>query len=321
MKSNVFAAVAISGMIASGVASAEGAFDASATLGYNFGEAEALGVSQDINTVTLQFDSTIRPYENFEFDFNLDMRNADVDNLPLSGSLVGLEIAPRYTLANGAVIGGFYELTKIRLSAPGGVPSVAEPQIETLGVSLGVGRENWDIEGFVSRTELDPVTLFLPVKIRSMGIKGTYDIHKRMTIGGHAVRSEVSGPVIPDLQALSIGAAFFYDVNDSFSVYGGLSQQWVNEFGIDIELTTPSIGVAYTTPFAGSSKPVTFSLEYAQANLNVSGPIAIPSVDFQEIRVGLSIPLGTKTSARPLNSSAHKIMSGSQDIFSSIINF
>ena len=318
MKTTAFLATSIASLAVVGMATAEPSIEAAATLGYSSGEANLGPISQDVNTVSLNFASTIKPAENFEFDFDIDMRGVDLSGTPAEAQVLGFAIAPRYTMPNGLIMGGFFEYTATDASPA--VPSFATPSRQTLGVSLGMERENWDAEGFVSRTELKPITNPLPLDIRSLGIRGSYDLTDRFTVGGHLLRSEVTGP-IPSLQAYSIGGAFFYDINNNISVFAGISHQWADEFGINVELTTPSIGVSYAQDFVGSGRPVIYSLEYAQTDLSVSGLGPVPNTDFQEIRIGMTIPLGSATSSRPLNSNAYNIIDGSHDVTAAIFNF
>ncbi len=160
MKTFLIGAAAGAVLSATSMAVAEPAIDATVTLGYSFGELGVAGLNADVDAVSLQFASTIRPSDNFEFDLDLDLRGLELDNTPGEAQVGAFAIEPRYTLPNGVVLLGFYEYSNVNIS-----PSILlggfEPQTDTYGVGVGYGGDNWEVEAFISQADVDPVTAFI----------------------------------------------------------------------------------------------------------------------------------------------------------------
>lgn len=304
--------------LTSTIATAEGSFTGDLTFGYSFGDLSSGGFSQDADTMSLRMHSTVTLADNLEFDLNLGTRSTDISGTPLEFDSTYIAVIPRYTFDNGLIFGAYYETVDNGLNL---LP--IDLGGSSYGLSLGKNFGNWEIEGFIGASENDLLDA-LPVNVDLMdfGLRGGWNVNDKFHLGGHFIYSEIDAPnPVGSLGIYSLGVGGQYIFNDQWAAYGGLSRQWLDEtvggvLPIDVAGTRYSIGVSYT--YAGAGLPIVASLELARTDLDLDQPVN-GSGDFNEVRLGLTIPLGHKGRSTPLNSSYREITGGGHSALSHLL--
>ena len=303
--------------LASTAASAQGAFVGDLTFGYTLGEISSGGFSQDADTLSLRMHSTVTLSDAFEFDLNLGSRSTDVASTPLEFDSTYIAVIPRYTFDNGLIFGAYFETVDNGLNL---LP--IDLGGSSYGLSLGKDFGNWDIEGFIGASDFDLLDL-VPVNIDLMdiGLRAGWDVNDRFHMGGHFIYSQIDTPApVGSIGIMSLGVGGQYLINDNWAAYGSLSRQWVDETisGTPIELggTRYAIGASYT--FTGVGMPIVASLELARTDLSIDQPIN-GSADFDEVRFGVTIPLGHSGRSTPLNSSYREVTGGGHSALSHLL--
>ena len=318
MKRTLFLAASAFALCAPVAAQADNMFSGTLTAGYSFGSAsiDGGGPSMDINTASLRGDLNLMFSESFDAQLGFTLLMVDPDLGPVDLSLMGLEATANYHFGGGWSAGLYLENGDLDINNAG-ILSAISPEHQAYGVTLAYATSNWQVEGFLGGTKIDPLDELVDYDILSYGLNGTFMVNEQLTIGGHITRSDIDIETI-STDAMSVGIGAFYDINDQFSVYGGLSNVSFDDFGADVDLTAYSLGLAYT--LAGDSAlPATLSLELVRNDLSASlgGPSGGAKID--EVRFGVSIPLGKAAANRPLNSHALQTMQGHHDVFSAIL--
>lgn len=181
---------------------------------------------------------------------------------------------------------------------------------DSMGLTLGKDFGQWDIEGHIGVSDMDVLGLIGSVDIMDVGVRGNYQVNDKFSLGGHFIYTDVDIPApINGGSIFSVGLGGEYMVRDNLVVFGGLGRQWVSETilgtSIGAHANRYSIGAAYTFGGNGQMMPMTASLELVRTDLALTDPVN-GSADYDEIRIGLTIPLGHKGQSLPLNSAATK---------------
>lgn len=314
-------ALASAALLAAGASQAEGTFVGDVTLGFSSGEMSISGLgSQDIDTPSIKMHSTITLSDNFEFDLNLGSRVSDASGTGLELDSTYIAVAPRYTFENGLILGAYFDKvdngTNLLPIDLGG---------SSAGLSLGKDYGNWDFEVFAGISDLDLLdTIFLggiSVDIRDIGLRGGFQVNDDFHLGGHFIYTDIDvstpGPSV-SLGVYSIGLGGQYLINDRFAVFGALSRQWMDEtiapVSFDASGTRYALGASYAFGGSGSGMPMVASLELVRTDLDGSltspGPSGNADGNYDEVRLGLTIPLGHKGRSTPLNSTYREVSGG-----------
>jgi len=298
-------------------ASGETSIEGAVTLGYSFGSISSGGTDVDVNALSLRMDSTVTFSENFEMGLKIGAHGYDIDGANVDLTLGNFALAPRYTLNNGLILGAYYEMAKSSISnAP------VNPDFSSYGLSLGKDFDTWDIEGFIGVSDSNLFSFIgTDVDIMDVGVRSTYDGIENLTLGGHFIYTEADIAAAGNSISLySLGLGADYLINDNWSVYGGLSRTWADESWapVDASATRGSVGVAYTFGSTGPVMPMVASLELVTTDLSLDQPGSF-SADYDEIRLGLTIPLGHKGRSLPLNSTTHTNINGGHSAVSTLL--
>lgn len=291
-------------------------FTGTATLGYNFGSAKFDGNSENVNFGSARVDSTLTFSDNFEVGLGLTAMDINIGGTDVGASALAIKLAPRYRLANGLSVGAYYENGDLDLKNAGALSAIS-PEHVGYGLTLGYDTAMWDVEGFIGTSEIKPLDELVEYDVLNIGLRGNYQVSDAFELGGHVLRTnlDVEGT---NLSAYSLGVGGFYDITDKFTAFAGVSRQWGGESGIDVDLTGFSVGVSYDIE-SMSQIPATLNLELVRMNGEISGSGPNVPADLDQVRVGVSIPLGGKTPVRPLNSYAYQSMQGAHDIVGAIL--
>ena len=304
-------------------AQAQGMFEGDLTLGYSFGGLDA-GGSQDFSTPSLKMHSTVSLSEKFEFDLNLGTRMTDFDGTALSLDSTYIAVAPRFQLDNGLVLGAYWETVDNSLNV---LP--IDLGGSSYGVSLGYDGGNWDIEGYIGASTFDPLqnllNNILDVDIMDAGLRGNFHVSDSFHLSGHFMYTSIDSPLPDSVDLYSLAVGGEYLINPNWSVYGALSRQWLKQdiiaTPVDFSGTRYSIGAAYTFAGGGSAMPVTASIELSRTNLDldIANGGLTGNGDVDEVRVGLSIPLGHSGRPAPLNSNTRLVSGGGHTVLGQLL--
>lgn len=318
MKQNLFLAASLAALCAPVAAVANNTFSGTLTAGYSFGNAsiDGGGPSVNVNTASLQGDLNLRFSDRFDADLGFTMLMVNPDLGPVDANLMAIDAAVTYRFDGGWRAGLYFENGDLDINNAGRL-SLISPEHQAYGVSFGYDAADWQVTGFIGGTRIDPLDELTDYDILSYGLNATYTVNDQFTVGGHITRSNIDiGSA--STNAMSFGVGAFYDINEQFTVYGGLSRVGFDDFGFDVDLTAYSLGLAYTLS-GESALPATFSLELVRNDLSLSSSGPNGSGKLDEIRFGVSIPLGNTTARRPLNSHALQTMQGHHDVLSAVL--
>lgn len=321
---NTFLKAASALALTSSVAYAEGTFVGDVTLGYSVGDVKVSGggPSVDNDTPSIRMHSTVTLTDSFDFDLNVGSRRSD---LKLPGITAKVEstyvaVVPRYTFSNGIQFGAYFE------SSDNGIDLLPiDLSMNSYGLSLGKDFGRWDLEGYIGRTDVDLLQNLVPggADITDFGLRGNFDVNDNFRLAGHFIYSDVDLPApVNSVGIYSIGLGGEYLINESWGVFGSVSRQWLDEnilgTALDAKGTRYSLGASYAFGNGGSGMPMVASLELSRTELDLSSPGTI-GADLDEVRLGLTIPLGHKGRSTPLNSNYRHISGGGHSAISQLL--
>lgn len=237
----------------------------------------------DANTTSLDGYFDVDFGNGFSIGADVGIQSLDIDGASDRFKTVDAALNGRYRFASGLTLGGYVEATRLDFG-PG------DTNFSSYGVTLGYATQNWSVEGFIGKTDID----FSNNDLTDYGFLASYKPVAAVTLGGGVIRSEFDGG---DEAYTLVRLAGIYDISPAFSVFGGFDRLSIDS----TDLTDVGIGVGYDlAQFTGRS--VILSLEYSQIDLNNSGS----NIDIVEF--GVTIPLGTGASKVPLNSVAGNVL-------------
>lgn len=227
-------------------------------------------------------------------------------DMPISGTPVSLEgefiaLEGAYRFGSGVRIGGFAD----RLTM-GADLSPIDITLKTNGFLLGYEGQGFDVEAFVGNTSISPP--ILPVDIENVGVSTTYTGMTGLALGATWLRAELSaGGASENIDFSGVAASYVF--NESFIVFGGISQ--ADFFITTAELDTMGLGFGYDLG-AATGFASTVSLEVARTDQGSSS-------DIDTVRLGLTVPLGSKGPALPMNSVADSILNPRHGAFNAAL--
>lgn len=301
MKSNVIMGAALAVMpLAVCAQDAGGAF----TLGY--GASSVSGPAGDLSTLSLDGVGNIALNNSFNIGFYGSFKNVDEDRTSndLSASDFGLTL--NYQFLNGVVVGGYLDYANLDFGS-----FSRDLDATSYGGSLGYVNDTFGAEGFLGMTETSP-DLAPGVDWVDYGLNLRYVVSPQARIGGHVMRSDVSGPG-PDLEIDSYGIGGDYGFGNGWSGFGGLSYVDFNTGGIDA--TTFGVGVGYDLQQI-SRLPAAVSLELSRTDLSAPGA----NTDVDTLRLSVTLPLGNRPSTTPLNSVSRSAMAPRHNALSTLVD-
>ena len=258
------------------------------TLG--FGQHSVDVVDQDLSTATLDGRVDFAFANGMTFGVEAGYIDLGVDGFPVDISGTNVELDVGYKLASGLSFGAYAGQTSINAGI--GV----DISLKSIGAEVGYATGAWDLGLSLGRTSTSPD---LGLDIDNLGLTVKYAAMPNLDIGGTFLRANLSAGGT-DLDVDLIGLAAAYDINDQFSLFGGVSR--TSQDDLDLDVTTMGLGVGYDlSQMTGMASVV--SLELARTDLSVTGG----SADLDTVRIGLTLPLGGKGTEAPLNSVADSI--------------
>ncbi len=259
------------------------------TLG--FGQHSVDEIDQDLSTATLDGRVDFAFANGMTFGVEAGYIDLGIDGAPMDISGTNVELDLGYKLENGLSFGAYAGQTTI--DAGIGV----DLSLKSIGAEIGYATGGWDLGLSLGRTSTSPD---LGVDIDNLGLTVKYAAMPNLDIGGAFLRATLDvGGTDADVDMLGLAAA--YDINEQFSLFGGVSR--TSQDDLDLDVTTMGLGVGYDlSQMTGMASVV--SLELARTELEVSG---LGSTDLDTVRIGLTLPLGGKGTEAPLNSVADSI--------------
>ncbi|WP_135450337.1 porin [Tabrizicola caldifontis] len=267
-------------------------FSGAATLGLGFHDLS--DISQDIRTNSLEGRLDFTFESGFTFGVDAGHVGVKIDDVPfdLSADFVGLRGG--YGFASGMSLGLYHE----QLNAGADILPI-DISLKSTGVTAGYQMEGLEFGAFVGQSKTSP-SLSPDIDFEDFGFTAKYSAVAGLTLGAAFLRTTIDTPGI-DIDLDFAGLAASYSVSDQISVFGGVSKTSLDL--IEADATTMGLGLGYALPEMGGVNS-TVSLELARTDLSVLGT-DVGNMD--TIRLGLTIPLGSKGTEAPLNSVADSV--------------
>ncbi|WP_374642039.1 porin [Tabrizicola sp.] len=259
------------------------------TLG--FGQHSVDEIDQDLSTASLDGRVDFAFANGMTFGVSAGYLDLGIDDTPIDMNANFVQLNLGYRLSNGLSFGAYAEQLNGSISG-----SPIDIALKSIGAEVGYATGDWDLGLSLGRTSTSPD---MGVDIDNLGLTVKYAAMPNLDIGGAFLRANLSsGPMDADIDMIGLAAA--WDINDQFSLFGGVSRTSQDE--MDLDVTTMGLGVGYDlSQMTGMASVV--SLELARTDLEM-GP---GSADLDTVRIGLTLPLGGKGTEAPLNSVADSI--------------
>ncbi len=259
------------------------------TLG--FGSHEDSEFSQDLASASLDGRLNLLFDNGIMFGVSAGYINVGSDDSEddIQGDFVGLDLG--YRFSNGMSLGAYVEELTLGTDA-----SPIDISLRSVGLTGAYESEGLKLGAFLGETTTSPD---LGADISNIGLTAKYAVQPKLNIGGAFLRATIdaSGEAV-DIDMVGIAAT--YGINDQVSIFGGVSRTTLGQ--ADLDITTMGLGAGYDlTQMAGVASSV--SLEVARTEQS-SGD---ESSAFDTVRIGLTFPLGGKSTEAPLNSVADSI--------------
>lgn len=262
------------------------------TLG--FGDHSLSDFDQDLSTASLDGRVDLAFDNGMTFGVSAGYIDVGIDGQPigLDATFVGLEVG--YKMSNGLSFGAYAEQLNAQVSI---LP--IDLALKSIGAKVGYTTGNLELGMNLGRTSTSPDIGFLGgIDIDNFGLSAKYRPMDNLAIAGAFQRATLdNGMMEADIDL--IGLAATYDINEQFSLFGGVSR--TSQDDLDLDVTTMGLGVGYNMDLGGVAS--TLSLELARTDLSAMGD----STDLDTVRLGWTVPLGGKGTEAPLNSVADSI--------------
>ncbi|QYX56715.1 hypothetical protein K1T73_17040 [Roseovarius sp. SCSIO 43702] len=298
--------LAAAGILVSGAGSAQ-EFSGAATLGYGHTSlSDGLG---DANSYTLDGIGEVDFQNGFTIGMNGSLKKVDPDGSGNDTEAVdlGLELASR--LPSGFMLGGYLDFINVDEDIGGGFATNAD--ILSYGIKTGYVTDVLAAEFHIGLSETSP-SLPSGVDWTDYGINLRYQATDRTEVGGHLLRSEISGPGGTG-NIDSIGLSGSHGFGSGWTTFGGVN--WADADGAGGDVTTFGVGVGYDLSRV-AAVPAQLSLELARSNIETGAG----DVDADTVRLGLTMPLGGGKTGAPLNSVSHATMKPRHNALSTLID-
>ncbi|MDX5401612.1 MAG: porin [Rhodobacterales bacterium] len=259
------------------------------TLG--FGQHDVSEIGQDLSTSSLDGRVDFAFANGMTFGVSAGYLDLGIDGTPMDVNADFIALNVGYKLSNGLSFGAYAERLNGSVT---GLP--IDLSLKSIGAEMGYATGNLELGMHLGRTSTSPD---LPIDIDNVGLTAKYAAMPNLDIAGAFLRANLSmGGMDADIDMIGLAAA--YDINDQFSLFGGVSR--TSQDDLDLDVTTMGLGVGYDlAQMTGMASVV--SLELARTDLSM-GP---GSTDLDTLRLGLTFPLGGKGTEAPLNSVADSI--------------
>lgn len=275
------------------------------TLGY--GASSVSGPAGNLSTLSLDGVGNIALNNNFNIGFFGSFRNVDESNTSNDLSASDFGLALNYQFINGLVLGGYLDYANLDFGSFAG-----DFDATSYGGTVGYVNDTFGAEAFLGETETSP-DLGSGVDWVDYGLNLRYVLSPQVRIGGHVMRSDISVPNSADVEVDSYGIGGDYGFGNGWSGFGGLSYVELDRANVDA--TTFGVGVGYDLQQI-SRLPAAVSLELSRTDLSQPGNGA----DVDTIRLSVTLPLGNRQNANPLNSVSRSAMSPRHNAISTLLD-
>ncbi|MDT8327615.1 MAG: hypothetical protein RQ750_09580 [Roseovarius sp.] len=275
------------------------------TLGY--GASSVSGPGGNLSTLSLDGVGNIALNNNMNIGLYGSFRNVDENNTSDDLSASDFGLALNYQFFNGVVLGGYLDYANLDFGS-----FSRDLDATSYGGTLGYVTDTFGAEAFLGGTETSP-DLAAGVDWVDYGLNLRYVISPQARIGGHIMRSDISVPNATDVEIDSYGIGGDYGFGNGWSGFAGLS--YVELDAANLDATTFGVGVGYDLKQI-SQLPAALSLELSHTDLNQPG--AGTNVD--TIRLSVTLPLGNRQNANPLNSVSRSAMSPRHNAVSTLLD-
>ncbi|MFX0545522.1 hypothetical protein ACEWPL_008240 [Roseovarius sp. S1116L3] len=301
VKTNMIMACAL--LAVPGLASAQD-FSGAATLGYGFSSISDGG--GDANTYTLDGTGTFAFQNGWSIDLDGSFAHSDPDG---SGDIGVTDLGAKlqYQMYSGAMFGAYVDYTDL----DGNGLFNVNADVTSYGVTGGYSGQLLQMEVNVGGADASISGLGSNDDWMDYGVNVAYTPTDKTKIAGHWQLSDLN-TAFGGTNLTSIGIGASHDFGIGFIGFGGISR--VDFDALNVDATSYGLGVGYDLQQI-SNLPGQVSLELARTNLDVGG---FGDADEDTIRLGFTMPLGSRKSSAPLNSLADSIMSPRHNAISTL---
>ncbi|MFD0859558.1 hypothetical protein [Roseovarius aquimarinus] len=275
-----------------------------ATLGYGFSSISNGG--GDLNQFTLDGAGDIDFLNGLALGLTGGLVHADADRGgDISLTDLGADLA--YTSVGGATFGGYLDYTDFG----GNGLLTGSTDTSSYGLMGGYAGDLLQLTANLGWSDASGAAVAGVSDWMDYGLNVSYTPSDQTRIAGHWQLGDLDNALGgDDLSSIGIGASHVFGAG--IIGFGGISR---TEFdAANLEATSYGIGVGYDLSQI-SNLPAQMSLELARTNVERA---ARPDADVDTIRLGVTIPLGARASAAPLNSLANGIMSPRRNALSTL---
>ncbi|MEM7242428.1 MAG: porin [Pseudomonadota bacterium] len=307
---------------------AEGvAFDGAITLGYSFNSIDGIpGTSLDLNGPSIDIDGDLKFSDWFEVGLGFGYSSGDlsVSGLPidLNVDLISFAIEPVYKFDGGFYVGGYYRNGDLDLGIAG--PITVGLDTYSYGLFGGYDFGPGDVEVFLGRSEgaTSGIPIGLDVDVKDLGISASYEIRPNLEVFGSYLYTDIdaAGTGFP-ITAISLGLDYAH--SDRLSFYGALGRSDIalTDIGApsDVDATGLTLGVSYDLS-TNAGVPIILSLELSRTKIDGGALLGGIEPEVDRIALGVTIPFGGKSNAKPLNSNTRTARGDYRSAIAAIAN-
>lgn len=217
---------------------------------------------------------------------------ADVDGIAEDVSVNVFGFTGGAAFADFWNAGAYYEYASL------GVDGFGDTGIDSYGVFVGYDSDLMALEAFLGETDGDALN-GTGVDWKDLGARGSFNIGMDAAVGGHVMRSRLSGGGAK-IDLTSVGLGGHYAFGNGLTGYAGITRGEVDD--LDGTLTTFGAGVGYDLSMTAGF-PATVSVELARSQIDDG----VDKYNENTLRFGVTVPFGGGKGV-PMNSVASGAM-------------
>ena len=261
-----------------------------ATLGY--GHVSSSDGFPDITALSFDGRAGVTYDNRLTLGITASTAKADPDGVAEDLSINSLGLSGGVAFPSLWRLGGYAEFSEIRVSGLG------SDKLDSFGVTVGYASDIMDAEAFAGQSDTDLLAR-TGVDWTDLGARLSFGIGQNGAVGGHMVRSRLSGGGM-SVDVTSVGLGAHYDFGQGLVGFAGITRAEADILIGDV--TNVGVGFGYDLSTV-ANVPAIVSLELARAQFDDG----VDRYDEDTIRFGLTLPLGGSKTA-PMNSVAANAM-------------
>jgi hypothetical protein len=196
--------------------------DMSGAVTLGFGDHEISDIDQGLSTATLDGRVNLTFANGMTFGVNAGYLDLGIDGAPvdITATFVGLDLG--YKMTSGLSFGVYAE----QLTADAGLG--IDLSLKSIGAKVGYETGSLDLGAYLGRTSVSPD--IAGIEADTFGLSAKYAAMPNLTLGGTFQRATLSvggGADEADVDLLGIAGA--YDINEQFSMFGGISRTSIDQ--------------------------------------------------------------------------------------------